>query len=116
METSSTFDSVDQVLGIEASCNVTKLESKKKFFGITSYVSPPSQVDSATINSYHFARKRNDDCSDHLQQQNDVDMNVNFVYADFWFEGDLPRVVQENNAALAYGMRKNKRWLRKKSL
>ena len=108
METSTTFDSVDQVLDIKRSCNVTKLESTKPFFGITSHVSPPSQVDSVTINSYNFAKKRNVDCSEQLQNQNDVNMEVNFVYADFWFEGDLPRVVQEHNAGIAYGMRKKK--------
>ena len=33
---------------------------------------------------------------------------MNFVYADFWYEGDLPRVVQEHNSALAAHTRRRK--------
>ena len=116
IETESNFKTVEQILNVERSCNVTKSlssssnqeDEKKVFFGVRSFVTPPSQTYSAAINSYDFAKKRNAACSEHQQKISGNDRNVNFVYADFWFEGDLPRVAQEHNAALAYTRRKEK--------
>ena len=64
------------------------------FFGINSFVTPPIQEVSRKLNSLKFASKRIRDCSQR------IGMDPNFIYADFWSEGDLPQVVQEHNKDL----------------
>lgn len=46
------------------------------------------------MNEYDYISSRIDECS----AIND-DLEVNFVYIDFWSQGDLPRLVQDRNIA-----------------
>lgn len=48
------------------------------------------------MNEYNYASGRIDTCS-----SLNGDMDVNFIYVDFWSEGDIPRLVQERNTAMA---------------
>ena len=52
------------------------------------------------MNEYDYIVNRIQECS-----SINGDLDVNFVYVDFWHEGDLPRLVQERNAALAMSRR-----------
>jgi hypothetical protein len=66
------------------------------WIGVNNFVSTPSQDAAATLNSYSEAKNRVDTCSSILGGT-----DVNFLYVDFWSEGELPRVTQEHNLARA---------------
>lgn len=68
----------------------------KTFFGLNNFVSIPSQSTASVMNEYDYIANRIQTCS----ALND-DLDVNFVYVDFWSEGDLPRLVQDRNRAMA---------------
>ena len=87
------FESKAAIEATEQSCEVPTI---KTFFGVNSFVTPPKQDTARELNSLEFARSRLTACSDL-----NGDELVNFIYADFWSEGDLPRLVQEENTARA---------------
>ncbi len=66
----------------------------KTFFGLNNFVSPPVQSSARKMNEYDYVANRIDTCSSFHGG-----LEVNFVYIDFWSEGDVPRLVQERNAA-----------------
>ena len=66
-----------------------------KFFAVNSFVTPASQSVAETLNSKDFAETRIDACS-----AVNSGLKVSTYYVDFWNSGDLPRLVQERNAAL----------------
>jgi hypothetical protein len=76
------------------------------FIGVNNFVSPPSQDAALTLNSYSEAKNRIDTCSGILGT------DVNFILADFWSEGELPRVTQDHNLARAVQQRRQRRLLR----
>eukprot|EP00339_Tiarina_fusa_P018132 CAMPEP_0117031182 /NCGR_PEP_ID=MMETSP0472-20121206/22446_1 /TAXON_ID=693140 ORGANISM="Tiarina fusus, Strain LIS" /NCGR_SAMPLE_ID=MMETSP0472 /ASSEMBLY_ACC=CAM_ASM_000603 /LENGTH=383 /DNA_ID=CAMNT_0004739463 /DNA_START=48 /DNA_END=1199 /DNA_ORIENTATION=+ len=80
----------------------------KTFFGMNNFVTPPSQTAARSANSLEFARNRLATCSS-LNEG----LDVNFVYVDFWYEGDLPQLTQEHNMALA---NRRQRQIRKRRL
>ena len=104
VETEFSFDSVDDVLELPRACTITRGSTRSAFFGVNSFVSPPRISSAETINAYDFAKDRIANCS---ALQSGLDVNV--VYADFWSEGDLPRVTQEYNRALAQARRRKLR-------
>jgi hypothetical protein len=63
---------------------------------MNNFVTPPSQTAAQSANSLAFAGNRLATCSS-LNEG----LDVNFIYADFWFEGDLPQLTQDHNTALA---------------
>jgi hypothetical protein len=109
IESEFSFVTVSDVEVVEKSCNVTRGSTRTTFYGVNSFVSPPSQSESQILNSYDFAKARISACSDYYSG-----LDVNLVFADFWEEGDLPRVTQDHNAALAQARRKQRRKLRQK--
>jgi hypothetical protein len=92
------FGSVSDVEATSASCKfgTTPRANGKTFFGVNDFQSPPSQSAAQTLNSLEFAKNRIDTCSE-LNEG----LDVNFIYADFWNEGDLIELTQQHNAALA---------------
>lgn len=67
----------------------------KTFFGLNNFISSPSPTAAATMNEYDYIANRIQTCS-----SINGNLDVNFVYVDFWHEGDLPRLVQDRNSAL----------------
>ncbi|KAL3943574.1 MAG: hypothetical protein SGBAC_002355 [Bacillariaceae sp.] len=100
------FRNLEDVEDIEASCDLALKEalSHQSFFGVNNFLSPPSYAISKTLNSVDFARERIRACSEK------ANLDVNFIYADFWSEGALPELVQEHNRELA---RRRQRTLRR---
>jgi hypothetical protein len=94
-ETEYKFFSIEGVLTTASSCKVTRGSNKSPFLAVNSFVTPPSQSVAATLNSLDFARTRLKRCS----SLNDS-ANVNIIFADYWSEGELPRLAQEHNVAL----------------
>ena len=92
------FESLTEVRATSTSCTFSRTPgiSGKTFFGVNSFVTPPDQSAARTVNSYDFAKLRMETCSD----LNDF-LDVNFIYADYWSEGELPRLTQKHNTALA---------------
>lgn len=88
--------SLAQLRETSISCQTSRApdSAEPAFFGVNNFVTPPSQTAAQSANSLSFARNRVETCS----TMNDLD--VNFVYVDFWFEGNLPQLTQEHNFAL----------------
>eukprot|EP00980_Cylindrotheca_fusiformis_P020714 scaffold7738_cov133-Cylindrotheca_fusiformis.AAC.23 len=103
IETQWEFSQLEEIEDTSSSCQLRYNEelSKQAFFGVNNFLSPPSHDISKTLNSLQFATERIRACS----EQNNLD--VNFIYADFWSEGSLPQLVQEYNARLAKENRGN---------
>jgi hypothetical protein len=99
------FHQLKDVEETSTSCNLQYKEAlaNQAFFGVNNFLSPPSNAISKTLNSMEFAGERIKACS----EQNNLD--VNFLYADFWSEGNLPQLVQEYNLELAARNRGNVR-------
>jgi hypothetical protein len=94
------FQKIKEIEDTSVSCRLApgtsfSFRSSQTFFGVNNFVSPPSQGNSRVLNSMEFAKDRIDACS---KQHN---RDVNFIYADFWSEGDLPQLVQSHNLDLA---------------
>lgn len=68
----------------------------KTFFGLNNFVSTPTLAAAQTMNTFDFIQNRIEACS----TLND-NLDVNFVYVNYWSVGDLPQLVQEKNTALA---------------
>ena len=66
-----------------------------EFVGLNNFVSPPSRASAQLLNEYSVATDYVETCSLLLAA------DVNFLLVDFWSEGDLPRVIQDQNAARA---------------
>jgi hypothetical protein len=107
METEFSFDTIDDVLELPRACTITRGSTRSTFFGVNSFVSPPRQRYAETINAYDFTKERIANCSALYSG-----LDVNVVFADFWSQGDLPRVTQDHNRALAQA-RRRRRKLRK---
>ena len=92
------LSSLDQVANSTYSCSFAQTPQTlgTTFFGLNNFVTMPTQSAAQTMNAYDYLANRIDTCSSF---HNGLD--VNFVYVDFWNEGDLPRLVQERNSALA---------------
>jgi hypothetical protein len=73
------------------------------FVGVNNFVATPSEDAARTLNSYSEAKDRIDACSAI------IGTDVNFLIADFWSEGELPRVTQEHNLARAVQQRRRRR-------
>ena len=97
VETEFQFSSISEVRVIPRACNLTR--GTGSFFGVNSFVTPPSQAAAETLNSYTFAKNHIQACSDY-----NGGIGVNLVQADFWEAGDLPEVVQEHNSILAMNL------------
>ena len=66
-----------------------------EWVGLNNFVSPPNQKSAKTVNEYLAA-------ADYVNQcQALLEVDINFLLVDFWSEGDLPRLTQDHNAALA---------------
>jgi hypothetical protein len=98
IDTQWNLNSLAAVANSANSCTFTRTPgaASKTFFGLNNFISIPTQSDAQTMNEYNYISDRIETCS----ALND-DLEVNFVYVDFWSEGDLPRLVQERNAAMA---------------
>ena len=97
-ETQYAFTSVSDIEDTALSCQITRgtNETRKIFFGVNMFVTPPSQSAARTLNTMSFAGNHIKKCS----QLNDND-DVNLLFVDFWSEGMLlPELVQEHNKAL----------------
>ena len=81
------------------------------FFGVNNFITPPDQVAARTLNSKTFAENRITTCSEDNQF-----LDVNFVYVDYWSEGDLPELTQEHNTDLALGRRRQEEEAEQKQL
>ena len=94
-ETQFQFTTTSDFADASTSCEVTRgAASTKEFFGVNSFVTPPSESDAETINSRDFLETHLQVCS------GAAGLDVNLMYVDFWHVGDLPEVVQTYNKAL----------------
>jgi len=102
IDTPWNFQSLSAIQATSESCAFRRAPglAGKTFFGINNFISPPDQAEAKTVNEYEFAKNRIATCSDVNEG-----LDVNFIYADFWSEGDLPRLTQEHNAGLV-----SRRW------
>jgi hypothetical protein len=93
---------LDEVADSATSCSFTRTPGAygKTFFGLNNFISTPSSSAATVMNEYDYIANRIQECS-----SINGDLDVNFVYVDFWDEGDLPRLVQERNSALALARR-----------
>jgi hypothetical protein len=104
-ETEFEFTTASDVADTTNSCKITRgASSSLDFFAVTSFVTPPSENEAATINSRDFLEERMQACSE------STGLDVNIMYVDFWHDGDLPEVVQTYNKAL--GQRRKRTLLR----
>ena len=76
--------------------------NKKVFVGLNNFVSPPSQSSAKRLNAYTAANDYVDACTEILET------DINFLLADYWGQGELPRVTQDHNAARALQRRERK--------
>ena len=90
-------DSLDAVANSAVSCAFTTTPGpySTTFFGLNNFITIPSQDVAATMNAYDYASNRIDTCS-----SLNGNLDVNFIYSDFWNEGDIPRLVQDRNTAM----------------
>jgi hypothetical protein len=103
-ETEFEFTSASNFADTTSSCQITRgAGSSKDFFAVTSFVTPPSEDESTTLNSRDFLEGRMQACSD------SAGLDVNLMYVDFWNDGDLPEVTQTYNKAL--GQRRKRKLL-----
>lgn len=92
------LNSLDAVADSANSCafETSPGVASKTFFGLNNFITIPIQSNAEIMNEYSYVSNRIDTCS----SLND-NLDVNLIYVDFWSEGDLPRLVQERNAAMA---------------
>ena len=101
----------DSVASIQDTANSCLLRSNGGantdiFVGVNNFIIPPSEDASGTLNSYSEANNLIDTCSAV------IGTDVNFIIADFWSDGDLPRVTQEHNLARASQRQRKRNVLR----
>eukprot|EP00934_Nitzschia_sp_Nitz4_P004191 Nitzschia sp. Nitz4//scaffold347_size17400//13144//14360//NITZ4_008837-RA/size17400-augustus-gene-0.36-mRNA-1//-1//CDS//3329548672//4181//frame0 len=110
VDTQWNLASIDEVNDEETSCTFGQTPGllSKTFFGLNNFVSVPTQSAAQTMNQYDYIADRMDTCSG----LND-DLEVNFVYVNYWSEGDLPQLVQDRNAERAAQRRQSRRQLRR---
>jgi hypothetical protein len=106
IDTKWEFPTLADIRATSTSCSFTRNpgNASKTFFGVNNFVTPPAQASAKTVNEVEFAKNRIETCS-----QLNENLDVNFIYADFWSEGDLPRLTQEHNTELAARRRRNVR-------
>lgn len=91
------LENLDAAANFESSCTLTDTPSNETtFFGLNNFVIPPVESSAQIMNEYNYLTNRMEACSTF-----NGGLDVNFVYVDFWSEGDLPRLVQDLNAAKA---------------
>jgi len=90
------YPSKADILNTDVSClrEQNTRPASRTFFQVNNFVTPPKQDISRELNSINEARTRMNTCS-----ALNNDLPVTFAMADFWSEGDLPRLAQEINAA-----------------
>jgi len=103
IETQWDFETLTDIQATSNSCDfrTTAGAVGRTFFGVNNFITPPAQDKAKTVNEFDFAKNRIAMCSE-LNEN----LDVNFILVDFWSEGDLPRLTQEHNAALASRRRK----------
>ena len=103
METKWEFATVSDILATSNSCAFRGNPgvSGKTFFGVNNFVTSPDQAAARTLNSYDFAKTRIEECS-----AIHGNLDVNMIFADFWSEGELPKLAQDHNTALAAARRR----------
>lgn len=92
------LQNLNQVANSTFSCSFTQIPQPlgTTFFGLNNFVVPPVQSSARTMNEYEYLANRIETCSNFHDG-----LDVNFVYVDFWNEGEVPRLVQDRNAAKA---------------
>lgn len=106
-ETEFEFETASEFDDTATSCVITRgAGSTKDFLAVTSFVTPPNEEATVAINAQAALESRIQACSQHNG------LTVNLLHVDFWSIGDLPRVVQTHNKALAARRKKNRRMLR----
>jgi hypothetical protein len=90
------MSSLDDVADSATACMFTRTPGtySKTFFGLNNFLSTPDAATAEIMNEYDYMANRIQTCS-----ALNEDLGVNFVYVDFWHEGDLPRLVQDRNSA-----------------
>mmetsp|Transcript_6834 Transcript_6834/g.11907 ORF Transcript_6834/g.11907 Transcript_6834/m.11907 type:complete len:393 (+) Transcript_6834:142-1320(+) len=78
--------------------------NRNVFVGLNNFVSPPSQDSAATLNAYDTSLNYVETCGATFGT------DVNFLIADFWSEGEIPRMTQDYNTARA-SLRRHERTL-----
>jgi hypothetical protein len=98
IDTQWNLNGLPEVADSANSCAFTRTPgvASKTFFGLNNFIIIPAQSNAQIMNEYNYVSDRIETCS----SLND-DLDVNFIYVDFWNEGDLPRLVQERNTAMA---------------
>jgi hypothetical protein len=95
-ETEFEFSTSSDFADTSTSCKITRGSgSTRDFLGVNSFVTPPTESESETINSRDFLEARLQACSDA------AGVDVNLMTVDFWNVGNLTEVVQTYNKALA---------------
>jgi hypothetical protein len=109
VETPFGFDVIEQLQVFDNSCKIQRGEGEasRTFFGLNSFVTPPTESQAEILNEFDFANQRIADCS----RVND-NLQVNVYYVDFWSAGDLPRVQQEHNKALGNNNSRQRKMIR----
>ena len=107
-ETEFDFADTAAVRDTGTSCSITRGDPvNNNFFGVNMFVTLPSRTASEELNALESLREHMEACSN---LNGGIDVNV--VFVDFWSKGDLPQLVQVENAARAKAARRrNKRKL-----
>lgn len=100
----------DDTTSIENRLSSCRLKSnginRDTFIGLNNFVSPPSRSSAETLNEYSAASEYVETCTALLKT------DINFLLVDFWSVGEVPRVTQDHNRALASQRRTRERSFR----
>ena len=101
-ETQFKFNSVARLENRTYSCEITRgANSRRRFFGLNNFITLPSFEAADIVNQEAFVSQHVQAC----ETMNDLD--VNFVYVDFWTRGNLPQYVQNANRVLGDAPKKD---------
>lgn len=101
-ETEFSFSSEELVRDTATSCVVTRGDvTRAAFFGVNVFVTLPNQAASQRLNTFESLQEHMTACS---SLNSGADVNV--VFVDFWEDGDLPKLVQTENAKRAEAARR----------
>ena len=95
-ETDFDFGSIEEMRNVEESCKITRgPKDGASFYGVNTFVTPPDENTAEIVNSLSFIRRRLNRCAAV------AGLIPNFIYVDFWSNGDVPFISQARNVALA---------------
>lgn len=99
---------VSSISNYESSCALRGNSGGNQvdWVGLNNFVTPPSKDAAQRLNAYDAAKTYVDTCAATLNN------DINFIIADFWEQGELPRVAQDSNRARAIQQARERKLLR----